>query len=343
MSSLLTKVERSVAIATLNRPDVLNVIDLDLIDAFYRELKRWEDDPSVGAVVVRGAGTRAFCAGGDIRAVWEKRGDREFMDMVYRNEYILDDYIKQYPKPYIALMSGIVMGGGCGLSVHGRYRVVTESTVLAMPECKIGLFPDVAGSYFLSRCPNEFGMYLGLTGLRVGGSDAIRLGLADYFVSSARLDELVDRIGEKGNVRDALEPIVEQLEPSSLAPTSAVQRIFGGDSVATIIKELRKEETLWAREALAAMEKACPFSLELTFRTIRGARKRTMRECLVMDFRIATRLMERADYFEGVRALIIDKDNKPRWKPRTIEEVDGKELARCFESLANELRFEELR
>ena len=338
--NLLCEAADGIGVAVLNRPNVLNVIDLDLIDALYRQLKIWERDPAVRAVVVCGAGTRAFCAGGDVRAVWARRGDDEFMDAVYRREYILDDLINRYSKPYIAFMSGIVMGGGCGISVHGRHRVVTETTVLAMPECKIGLFPDIAGSYFLARCPDHFGLYMGLTGLRVGGADAVRLGLADHYVPMDRLDQLVTELRHNPNVNDVLTASSVALpESTELAPSSAVSSIFGRGSLEEIVQGLKDEQAAWAKEALESMSQACPFSLALTLRTIREATKKSVRDCLKTDFRIAQRIMLKDDYFEGVRALIIDKDNKPLWNPARIEDVDDSEIDACFAPLESELSF----
>lgn len=338
--NLLCEVTDGIGIAVLNRPNVLNVIDLELIDALYRQLIIWERDAAVRAIVVRGAGRRAFCAGGDVRAVWARRGDDEFMDAVYRREYILDDLINRYPKPYIAFMSGIVMGGGCGISVHGRHRVVTETTVLAMPECKIGLFPDIAGSYFLARCPDHFGMYMGLTGLRVGGADAIRLGLADNYVPADRLDQLVAELRHSSNVDAALAASSVALpESSKLAPSSAISSIFGRGSLQEIIQGLKDEQAAWAKEALESISQACPFSLALTFRAIREATKKSVRDCLKTDFRIAQRIMRKGDYFEGVRALIIDKDNKPRWNPACVEDINSSEINDCFAPLENEMAF----
>ena len=189
--SLLHQVVGTVGIAVLNRPAVLNVIDMKLIKALHKQLEAWRAIQAITAVLVRGAGERAFCAGGDVRAVYEHRGDDAFMHEVYHVEYILDDAIARYSKPYIVLMSGIVMGGGCGISVHGSHRVVTETTQLAMPECRIGLFPDIGASYFLARCPGELGLYLALTGARIGAADALYLGLADYFVPTERLPEIL--------------------------------------------------------------------------------------------------------------------------------------------------------
>lgn len=338
-TNLLCAVDRGVAVAILNRPSVLNVIDLTLIDALYRQLRLWEDDPAVHTVVVRGAGTRAFCAGGDVRAVWDHRGDDTFMDPVYRREYILDDCINRYSKPYVALMSGIVMGGGCGIAVHGRHRIVTETSVLAMPECKIGLFPDVAGSFFLGRCPDHFGMYLGLTGLRIGGGDAVRLGLADEFVPASRLDDLISALRSQPSFEQAVAPLRVPLPPSALPPAPRVSDIFGRGSVSDIVAALKTEPAAWAQDALQALEAASPFSLELTFRAIREGRNKSMRECLITDFRIAQRIMKKGDYFEGVRALIIDKDNAPRWNPVRLSDVSPEEIDACFAPLPNELVF----
>jgi enoyl-CoA hydratase len=211
--------------------------------------------------------------------------------------------------------------------------------MLAMPECRIGLFPDIAGSFFLSRCPDHFGMYMGLTGLRIGGADAVRLGLADYFVPASRLDGLTVELQSNPNVEQAIAPLQMALPPSSLPPAPAVSEIFGRDSVVDIVSALNSEPAGWAQDALKAMESSCPFSLELTFRAIREGRDKSMRECLITDFRIAQRIMKKGDYFEGVRALIIDKDNAPRWDPARLSEVRREDIDACFAPLSNELTF----
>jgi enoyl-CoA hydratase len=340
--SLLHQIAGPVGIALLNRPTVLNVIDMALIKALYARLEMWRADPAIKAVLVRGAGDRAFCAGGDVRAVYEHRGDDAFMHEVYRVEYILDDAIARYPKPYIVLMSGIVMGGGCGISVHGSHRVVTETTQLAMPECRIGLFPDIGASYFLSRCPGKVGLYLGLTGARIGAADAIYLGLADYFIPNSRLSEIIPAFADGETVAAALGALAT---PSSVAPISMFQEhidaVFALDSVGDIIARLTSLPDAWARQAHSDITAACPLSLELTFRSIREARTKTLRECLVSDFRIAQRLMQRSDYFEGVRARIIDKDNGPRWAHTSVQDVPPEEVDACFAPLGpSELHFD---
>lgn len=331
---LLCEVRGRAGVITLNRPEVLNSLNLSMLSAMHRQLRDWATDARVEAVVVRGAGTRAFCAGGDVRAVYDSRGNDAFMDRVYRIEYLLDEYISRYPKPYIALMSGFTMGGGCGISIHGRHRVVTESSVIAMPEVAIGLFPDVAGSYFLSRCPGATGLYLGLTGTRVGGADALYLGLADCFVPVDRLDPLLALIAQTGDVPQALATFavpppaggLETLRPD-------IDDCFDRASVAAILAALESRAADWARDALHAMRTASPMSLEITFRAIREGRAKSLRECLDTDFRIALRLMRQADYFEGVRALIIDKDRAPKWSPPTVEQVDRHAVDACFAPL----------
>jgi enoyl-CoA hydratase len=368
-TSLLHHVAGPVGIAILNRPAVLNVIDMGLIKSLYAQLEAWRVDPAITAVVVRGAGERAFCAGGDVRAVYEQRGDDTFMHEVYRVEYVLNDAIARYSKPYIALMSGIVMGGGCGISVHGSHRVVTETTQIAMPECRIGLFPDIGASWFLARCPGELGLYLGLTGTRIGAADALYLWLADYLVPAERLGEIVPALAqgktanavlaelstfsrsphERSEMRESPAPDFADAHPgykrSGAPPLSALRNdldaVFGLGSVRDIIAALESHPQPWARQAHADMLAACPLSLELTFRAISEGRTKTLRDCLVTDFRIAQRLMRRNDYFEGVRARIIDKDNRPRWTHNSVEEVSAEEVEEFFAPLgAAELRFD---
>jgi enoyl-CoA hydratase len=318
---LVAEVRGCVGVITLNRPKVLNSLNTAMLQAMYQQLRHWADDPSVATVVVCGAGP-SFCAGGDVRAVWEHRGDDCFMDEVYRIEYILDEYINRYPKPYVALMTGITMGGGCGISVHGAFRVVTETTTLAMPEVQIGLYPDVAGSYFLSRCPGWIGLYMGLAGARLNAADTLYTGIASHCVYSCDLSRLVERLAAGEAVESSLaklyapppEGTIERLRPS-------IDECFGRDSVRSIVAALNEHGEPWAKQALDNIRASSPTSLEIAFRAIREGRGKNLRDCLIADFRIAQRLMKQNDYFEGVRALIIDKDRKPRWNPSVLEDV----------------------
>jgi enoyl-CoA hydratase len=325
-----------IAVGTLNRQEALNALDLDLLRLLTGWLHAAESDEGIGAMLLRGAGGRAFCAGGDIRAVWAHRGDDAFMDAVYRVEYLLDDAIARAAKPIVAWMSGIVMGGGCGISVGVAHRVVTPSTILAMPECAIGLFPDVGAGHFLSRCPGAIGCYLGLTGARIGAADAIYAGLADYYVAGVDSDEAIRAIDRDGDPNRALVALASDPGPSSLAARQAmIDDIFGRDSIAAIMAALGARSEDWARDALASMGRAAPFSLALTFRMLRDPPV-SRRESLRADFRIVERLMLRGDHFEGVRARLVDKDGVPRWDPPTLEAVDPDEIEACFAPLGTQ-------
>lgn len=335
-AELLCTIQGRAGVITLNRPGVLNSLNLAMIGAMHRQLRDWSADERVKTVVVRGAGTKAFCAGGDVRAVYEARGNDAFMDRVYRTEYELDEYISRYPKPYVALMSGYTMGGGCGISIHGKHRVVTDTTVMAMPEVAIGLFPDIAASHFLARCPGATGLYLGLTGARIGGGDALYLGLADYCLKTESLDALIALLADSTDAKQALVQLAVVPQESGVESIrQEIDACFGCDSVADILAALKSSRGDWAKEAYNAMRSASPTSLAITFRAIREGGGKSLRECLVTDFRIAQRLMTQKDYFEGVRALIIDKDRKPMWQP-----VDSQAIDRCFSSLgSSELAF----
>jgi enoyl-CoA hydratase len=333
-SDLIREVDGGLAVVTLNRPEALNALTLDQLTRLHAWLSAWREDPAVRAVAVRGAGGRAFAAGGDVRAVYEHRGDPAFMREVYRIEYLVDRMIHRYPKPYVALMDGVVMGGGCGISVHGSHRVVTEATVLAMPETAIGLFPDVAGCHFLGRCPGRIGEYLGLTGARLGAADAIHTGLADHRVAREDLDALIAAIRERGDVDAAIASLARDPgEPKLPAIREAIDRCFAGDTVLDIVAALEDEGGSWAEETREHLLRMCPFSLVVTLRAIRLARDLTMEQCLTMDYRLVQRFMHRDDYFEGVRARLIDKGGAPRWQPATLDLVDPDEVEAYFRPL----------
>lgn len=332
-SEILAQRRGRVGIITLNRPKALNSLNMAMLKAMDAQLRAWAKDPQVAAVAVRGAGPN-LCAGGDVRAVWQNRGDERFMDEVYRVEYVLDDYINRYPKPYLALMNGITMGGGCGISVHAAYRVVTETTVLAMPEVLIGLFPDIGGAYFLPRRPGFIGMYMGLTAARLNAGDCMYTGIGSHCVRSQDLDTLVERLAAGESPDTALAALAAPPPAGtfeSLRPE--IDACFGHDSLEAIVAALQRIDTPWAQQARTNIAAASPTSLAVTFRAIREGAKKSLRECLISDFRIALRLMRQHDYFEGVRALIVDKDRKPRWQPATLAEVSPSAIDACFAKL----------
>lgn len=306
---------------TLDRPKALNALTLDQVHAMHPQLESWAADPDVACVTIEGAGEKAFCAGGDIKQLYEacKAGEMEFVAAFYRDEYRLNRRIKTMPKPYVALIDGIVMGGGVGVSVHGHYRVATERTLFAMPETGIGFFPDVGGSYFLPHLPGAIGMYLGLTGARLKAADTLHVGVATHYVESARLPALVEALAE---ARDAAE-VKATLDGFHCDPGAApidarrelIDRCFGKDTLAQVVAALEAESDPFAAETLAALRSKSPHLVAVSFEMIRRGAALSFDECMRMEFRLALALAPAHDFVEGVRALLIDRDNQPAWNP----------------------------
>ncbi|MEX2009578.1 MAG: enoyl-CoA hydratase/isomerase family protein, partial [Dongiaceae bacterium] len=282
------------AVVTLNRPAALNALTLDMIRRLDRKLADWAVDPSVGAVVIRGAGGRAFCAGGDVRALYD--GDAEIRATFYRDEYRLDRRVFRFPKPYVALIDGVVMGGGVGVSVHGSHRVASERTLFAMPETGIGLFPDVGGGYFLPRRPGRIGMYLALTGARLRAADCLYAGIATHHVPGDRLDALVDALAD-GDVDAALTRFASDPGPPPMAEhRAAIDRCFGGGSVEAIIETLGAESGDWARTTRETLAAKSPMSLRLTFRQLSAGATLDFEAVLVMEYRLSQFCMAGHDF-----------------------------------------------
>lgn len=338
-SDILFERRGTVGVATLNRPKALNALTLPMIRAYWRQLDAWEHDPAVKAVVLRGTGERAFCAGGDIRAIHDagKAGDRLTRDF-FREEYALNHRIHAMAKPHVALIDGITMGGGVGLSVHGSHRVATERTLFAMPETGIGLFPDVGGGYFLPRCPGETGMYLALTGARLKTADSLYCGVATHVVAGAAVDALVERLASAdygrnahGTVNRVLATFTAPAAPSPLAAyRAAIDCCFAGNSVEAILDALLADGSDWAKQQHATILTKSPTSLKITFRQLRQAATMTLAEDLAMEYRMTQGCMNDHDFYEGIRALMIDKDNKPVWRPATLAEVPADAVERHF-------------
>jgi enoyl-CoA hydratase len=333
MADIVVERRDGIARVVLNRPDALNALTLDMCLVLDAWLSEWQRDPSVDAVQVRGQGSRAFCAGGDIRRLYEeRRGDypRQF----YRAEYRLNARLHHFSKPYIAFLDGIVMGGGVGVSVHGSHRIATEHTQFAMPETGIGLFPDVGGSYFLSRCPGALGMYLGLTGARLAAADALYCGIAQYVAPAQSWAAL------RGTA--SISRIAQPAASSQLARHRAlIDRCFDKDSVEEILMALEAEQDRFATEAHVALDAKSPTSLKITHRQIRLGCDLDFDNCMRMEWRMVNRVIAGHDFYEGTRAAIIDKDRKPRWQPARLDEVTEAEVARYFAPLpGDELRFD---
>jgi enoyl-CoA hydratase len=315
----------------LNRPQALNALDLPMIQALTQVLQGWRDEPLVHAVVIEGAGDRAFCAGGDVRALrqFELDGEHHKAEAFFREEYELNLIIATYPKPYIALIDGICMGGGIGVSVHAPYRVATERAAFAMPETAIGFFPDIGATFFLPRLPGRLGMYLGLSGARIQGADAVHAGFATHFVPRAELPALSLAVAEGG--LGALGSHTAPLPAFTLAgERAAIDDCFGADSVAGIIRRLDGLGNVWAGRTLAMLRTVSPSALCWTLEALRRGADMTLPQCQAAELALTRTTMRHPDFAEGVRAMVVDKDRKPNWQPARIEDVDPAMIAAMF-------------
>ncbi len=328
----------------LNRPKALNALTATQAVAMNEVLERWADDPAVRRVVIEGAGDKAFCAGGDIRALYNANlaGDRAFVRDFYGTEYRLNRRVKHYPKPYIAFQDGITMGGGVGVSVHGTARVATERTMFAMPETAIGFFPDVGGTYFLPRCPGQIGLYLALSGHRLKAADAVYAGIATHYVPSGELDALRAALGQGGDPAAVLNEFHRDPGPAPLAEhREVIDRCFGGESVRAVLDALAAEPGEWAARTQADLQARSPSSLELTFRQVRRGADLDFDACMVLEYRMAMRVAFSHDFREGVRATIIEKGQTPAWEPADLDGVDAAAIEGMFAPLedGDELSF----
>lgn len=333
----------ALGLITLNRPDALNALTTNMCLALLDQLERWAQAEHVHAVAIRGAGTRAFCAGGDIRSLYEagQAGSKDVMQF-YWHEYRLNTFIKEYTKPYIAFIDGIVMGGGVGVSVHGKYRIAGESTLFAMPETGIGLIPDVGGTYFLPRLCGELGCYLGLTGARLKVADCLYAGIATHYVPSHAQDELLRNLSAGGDVdRMCAKFAVDPGTASLAALQNRIDGFFAYNAVEDILNALSASDDAWAQEMTKTLRTKSPTSLKITIRQLREGAKLSFRECMALEYRIISRIMKGYEFFEGVRAIVIDKDNTPQWNPSRLEDVSTASVDAYFASLdADELRFD---
>ena len=319
---------------TMNRPAALNALTYAMVGRIREALTAWQDDPTVGVVLLDGAGGRALCAGGDVRALYDSRGKgSSFARAFWSEEYRLNALIGRYPKPFVAIQDGIVMGGGIGLSGHARHRIVTERSRLAMPETGIGLIPDVGGTWLLAHAPGESGVYLGLTGEPMGAADAIYARFADTFMPAAKLPQLVERLVDRqgGSVVEAIAALCEDPGPPPLATRRAdIDRVFGKPTVEAMLETLSSMPGEWAQKTATALAQKSPKSLELTLAAIRNARGLAALEAaLNVEYRLTVRLFEDGEFPEGVRALIVDKDRKPSWSPARLADV-GPDLVAAY-------------
>lgn len=327
---LVVTTEGSLGVIRLNRPKALNALTLDMVRAMDAALDRFEADASVGVILLEGAGERGLCAGGDIRSLYQSiRAGGDLGKVFWREEYILNARIASLKKPYVAFMDGMVMGGGVGLSAHGAHRVVTEKTQLAMPETGIGFFPDVGGTWLLSRAPGELGTYYGLTGQSMTGMDAIRCGFADGLVPQEKLGELrqvLVRLGPAANNGMVRGVLSHYMLPRGPAPVDEHRKVIDAamarDSIADIVSAFERDFSEFSQGAAKTLRMKSPTSLKVALRLLREARASTsLRQCLVREYGAALEIFINHDFPEGIRAAVIDKDRSPQWSPAKLEDV----------------------
>ena len=343
-------IKNNIGFITLDRAKALNALSLDMVRALAASLRDWQHDDSVIAVVIRASSERAFCAGGDIRFFHQvgsagPAGGSALLEDFFTEEYALNHLIHHYPKPYIAFMDGIVMGGGMGVAQGGpqsRLRIVTDKTAMAMPEVHIGLFPDVGGSYFLSRAPGKLGAWLGLTGLTIGAADAIQAGMADVYLPSAALPELLSALESQPLAASAdVTALVHAYAAPYVAACSAegsmlathredIDRHFGHDTVPAIVASLESDGGAFAEKNLAALRRGSPLLLCVTLEQLRRGADMSVADCLRMERTMVRHSFESTEVLEGIRARVIEKDNAPRWSPATLDEVSAAHVEQYF-------------
>jgi enoyl-CoA hydratase len=335
----------SLGLVTLDRPRQLNALTLDMVRAMHPQLLRWADDASIKAVAIRANGGKAFCAGGDIRALYDlkQQGRPDEARAFWREEYMLNRDIKRYPKPYVALIDGIVMGGGVGLSMHGSHRVASDTFLFAMPEVGIGFFPDVGATYLLPRLADAFGAYLAVTGARIGRGDGMAAGLATHAAPASAFEGIVAALADGQAVDAVLDAVAVAPEADQHAAQRAlIAEVFSADSIGEILARLDRkaaEGSEFAVRTAATMRQKSPTSMAIALEQVRRGAEMTFEEAMRAEFRVVTRIAQGHDFYEGVRAVIVDKDNAPRWQPADVAAVDPAAIAAHFAPLPDDLTF----
>ncbi|WP_428423676.1 enoyl-CoA hydratase/isomerase family protein [Pararhizobium sp.] len=349
-----TLVERQGALGRirLNRPKALNSLTLRMVRDIEAALDNFERDPFIAAVLVTGEGERGLCAGGDIRAIYDGgKSGSDAPTTFWREEYTLNARIGRYPKPYVIIMDGIVMGGGVGISVYGSHRIVTERTRFAMPETGIGFFPDIGASWFLTRRANELGTYVGLTGEPLGAADAILVGLADVFVRSERLDALIAALASlpADSPREEISTTIAGFSETPPADglksqQPAIDRLFTFDTIEEIVAALRVDGSPFSEKLSSVLSTKSPLSLNVTLRLLRLGRKtERLEDCLEREFAATAAVLRSHDFYEGVRAAVIDKDRNPQWRPAQLADVTSADVDAYFQPSAHPLFAEKIR
>lgn len=337
-SDIICEIEGNAGVITLNRSQALNALSLSMVHQMIDYLTQWKDDPRVCSVILRSSSEKAFCAGGDVRVLYESRNqnDPESWSAAFQAEYLLVFIIHMYPKPYISLIDGLAMGGGLGISVHGSHRLVTERASLAMPEAAIGFFPDVGAGYFLNQCPGKSGTFLGMTGLSIQAEDALYAGLATHFIASDSLDEIYKNLIKAQSVDE----INDLLQDAAGGPCegflqthrSLIDRCFSFQTAEEIFDALEQETLEIAHMWLKELLKKSPTSLKVTLALLHYAKKLTLKDVLSLDFSLSQSFLKGHDFFEGVRAVLIDKDQRPVWYPSQLADISQEEIESYFPS-----------
>jgi enoyl-CoA hydratase/carnithine racemase len=352
-AEILFEVKDGLGLITLNRPKALNALTHGMILELEKVIPGWEKDPKIKAVVLRGAGDRAFCAGGDVTNLYREGREnapgtlrRDF----FRDEYIVNRRIYRYAKPWISLIDGIDMGGGVGLSVHGSHSVASEKFLFAMPETTIGLFPDVGGGYFLTRLPGALGTFLALTSHRLKAADATWAGIVDAYVPGSRMNELQAALGAADlsgpDVNRQIDTVIASFAadpgvPGLPAMMADIDRCFSAETVPEIVGRLEQRTDEWAQKQLASLRKLSPMAMAITLEQLKRCANRSFEDSMTIEYRMAQACMRPDhDFFEGVRALLIDKDQKPKWNPPTIAGVTHEMVEAHFKPVSNDLKFD---
>ena len=338
---VLTRVDHGIGFVTLNRPKAINSLNQGMVDELSTVLAGWEQDATVGVVVLSGAGERGLCAGGDVVAIYHSaRADGVAARRFWRDEYLLNAQIGRFPKAYVSLMDGIVMGGGVGVGAHANTRVVTDTSKIAMPEVGIGFIPDVGGTYLLSRAPGALGLHAALTGAPFSGADAIALGFADHFVPHDKLDAFSHAIVADGVERAVAAHAIEPPPSSLVSQRDWIDQCYAGDTVADIVAALRGHDAGPANDAANLIATRSPIALSVTLEAVRRAAKMdTLEDVLTQDYRVSCASLRSHDLVEGIRAQLVDKDRNPKWSPASLAAVSAADVDAYFAPVEDDLTF----
>jgi len=317
-----------IGLITLNRPEALNALTYEMITVLEEQLIAWETAQEIKAIVIRAVPGRAFCAGGDLRQLYQQGRNHQVVEDFFLKEYRLNQYIFHFPKPYIAFLDGITMGGGAGISIHGSHSIATENILFAMPETGIGFFPDIGATYFLSRLQDNAGIYLGLTGTRIGYQECIAMGLVDYYVPSGQLDSLLKAMTEISLTKDSVSKLIKsfsvEINNQTWNHKEEIKTAFANTTLEDILKALSTQDII------NTIRSKSPTSLKVTLAALITAKNKNFDECIQTEYGLAQHFLKGHDLYEGIRAVLIDKDQKPHWQPAALADVVDEQVAMYF-------------